>query len=140
MDHASIFMEKSVVPTLEDASQVVPNFADWKTLMDCVLEHSPQAVAEWKIPAKSYGWSFRLRDKKRNIIYFVPHDDRFTIGFVFGQVATDAVLAHPEIPFEWKKTLIEAKVYAEGRVLGIEVYNSEPVAAIKELIKIKIKN
>lgn len=138
MDHASIFMEKTVQPSLADAAKVVPNFADWKALMDCVYAHYPNATEEWKIPAKSYGWSFRLRDKKRNIIYFVPHDDRFTVAFVFGQNATDAVLAHPGIPFEWKKLLLEAKVYAEGRVLSIEVYNNEHIAAICELIKIKI--
>lgn len=140
MSHASIFMEKSVMPTLSDAAKVVPNFDDWKTLMDCVFANYPPAIEEWKMPAKSYGWSFRLKDKKRNIIYFVPHDDRFTVGFVFGQNATDAVLAHPNIPFEWKKLLLEAKVYVEGRVLSIEVYNNEPITAICEIIKIKIAN
>ena len=133
-------MEKNVVPTLSDAAKVVPNFNDWKTLMDCVYAHYPQATEEWKMPAKSYGWSFRLRDKKRNIIYFVPHDDRFNVAFMFGQAATDAVLAHPDIPFEWKKLLLEAKVYVEGRGLNIEVHNSQQIAAIEELIKIKIKH
>jgi hypothetical protein len=140
MSHASIFMEKSVQPTLDDVAKVVPNYADWKTLSQCVVDNYPKALEEWKIPAKSYGWSYRLKDKKRNILYLVPHDDRFTVGFVFGQAATDEVLAHPEIPFEWKKMLIEAKVYVEGRVLSIEVYDSEPIPAICELINIKIRN
>jgi hypothetical protein len=140
MSHASFFLEKNVQPTLDDVSHVVPNFTDWKYLMDCVYKHYPKASEEWKIPMKSFGWGFRLRDKKRNIIYLTPHNDRFTVSFMFGQAATDDILAHPDIPYEWKKLLIEAKVYVEGRGLSIEVTNSEFLSAIEELIKIKIKH
>lgn len=52
----------------------------------------PNGLEEWNYPGKKYGWSYRIKDKKRAIIYFLPRENYFKVAFVFGQKATDIVL------------------------------------------------
>ena len=71
-------------------------------------------------------------------MYFTPLDGFFRVAFALGQASTDAVIVHPDVPFEWKKELLEATVYMEGRGLRIEVNDSTFITVIKEIIKIKM--
>jgi hypothetical protein len=86
------------------------------------LEKYPTGLAEWNYPGKKYGWSYRIKDKKRAIIYFLPRDKYFKVAFVFGQKATDIVLAS-NISREIKTELEQATKYAEGRGIRIDIKN-----------------
>ena len=137
----SIFMEKLIQPTLSDVEKTNPkSFHLWKELMEFINVHYPAIAEEWTHSGKNYGWSFRLRSKKRVVMYFTPLDGSFRVAFSLGQFATDAVIADPAIPFEIKKELLEAQVYMEGRGLRIEVSGEEQLPVIKEIIKIKMDN
>ncbi|MDO9254375.1 MAG: DUF3788 family protein [Bacteroidales bacterium] len=37
----------------------------WIEIRDYVFQKYPDAVEEWNTPEKNYGWSFRVKDKKR---------------------------------------------------------------------------
>ncbi|MBI9068622.1 MAG: DUF3788 family protein [Salinivirgaceae bacterium] len=52
----------------------------------------PEAVEHWNYSGKKYGWGFRLKDKKRAIIYLIPQDSYFLVAFVFGKIATEQAL------------------------------------------------
>jgi hypothetical protein len=135
------FLEKAVQPSVSDVEKVIPRlFPLWKELMCYISDNYPEISEEWCHSGKKYGWSFRLRSKKRVVMYFTPLDDCFRVAFALGQAATDAVLSHPDVPFEWKKELLEATVYMEGRGLRIEVNDSAFLPVIKEIIKIKMAN
>jgi len=136
----SIFIEKAVHPMLHDVEAIVPNFLLWKELMQHVYENFPDVIEEWSHSGKNYGWSFRLRSKKRVVMYFVPLEDCFRVAFALGQAATDAILAHPNIPFEYKKELMETTVYREGRGLRITVIDQKIIHVIKDIIDIKMAN
>jgi hypothetical protein len=137
----SIFMEKLVKPSLRDVEKTNPaSFHLWKELMEYISANYPEIAEEWTHSGKNYGWSFRLRSKKRVVMYFTPLDNSFRVAFSLGQAATNAVLAHTVIPFEIKKELLEAQVYMEGRGLRIEVNNHDQLPFIKEIIKIKMDN
>ena len=99
----------------------------------------PKAIDEWNFPGEKYGWSFRVKDRKRAILYFLPREKFFKVSFVFGQKATDKIM-ESSISDGIKKDLEAARVYAEGRGIWIEVKSESVINDIKALIDIKIAN
>jgi len=63
----------------------------------------------------------------------------FSVSIVFGEKATQEAL-HSDISEGIKKIISEAKVYAEGRGIRIEIKNSTVISDIKKLVLIKLKN
>ena len=134
----SVFTDKNIVPTDVLLSESLGLCYDlWQNMKEYVLLKNPKATAEWNYPGAKYGWNFRIKDKKRAIIYLLPRENYFKVAFVFGQKATDAVLAST-VSEAIKSDLMAARVYAEGRGITIEVKNSVVVNDIKTLIGIKI--
>jgi hypothetical protein len=94
-------------------------------------------VEEWKYSGKKFGWSFRINDKKRVIVYLLPREAYFKVAFVFGQKATDAIV-NSTISDTIKHELLSAKAYAEGRGIRIDVRGAEVLEDIRNLIEIKL--
>jgi hypothetical protein len=136
----SIFTDKAKTPTEKDLDSALGNtFKFWVEIRENVLSKAPQLLQEWNYPGPKYGWSFRIKDKKRAIIYLLPRDKFFKAAFVFGQKACNEVM-QAKISDSIKKELSEAKVYAEGRGIRIDVTDSKILADIKSLIEIKLRN
>ncbi len=136
----SIFMDKERRPTEVDLITTLEGTHKiWTSLRDFVLEKYPAAVEEWNYPGKKYGWSFRIKDKKRAIIYLLPLKGYFKAAFVFGQKATDKIMASG-VSEEVKAELQNARVYAEGRGIRVDVNDEGKIADIKKLIEIKLAN
>ena len=140
MEEISIFRDKAIKPTDKDLAEKLDTTYDlWKRIHDFVLSKYPNGLAEWNCPGKKSGWSFRIKDKKRAIIYFLPRDKYFKVAFVFGQKATDSVLSSDISP-DIKTELEQATKYAEGRGIRIDVKNDLILPDIKRLIEIKLNN
>ncbi|MDF1540681.1 MAG: DUF3788 family protein [Candidatus Thorarchaeota archaeon] len=76
----SIFTEKERIPTVDDLHQPLGStFPLWKAIRSFVVERYPDAKEEWNYPGKKYGWSFRIKDKKRAIIYLLPREGYFKV-------------------------------------------------------------
>jgi len=136
----SIFMDKTKRPTVEElVFQLEETFEYWIAIRNIVFEKYPKAVEEWNHSGAKYGWNFRIKDKKRAILYFLPRKGFFKVAFVFGQKATNQIM-ESEISDEIKVELQNAKVYAEGRGIRIEIINDSKLKDIKKLIEIKIAN
>ncbi len=137
---ASVFTDKEKKPGDKDlAAALGATYELWRTLRNSVLEKYPAALQEWHYPGQKYGWSFRLKDKKRAIIYFLPRERFFKVALVFGEKATAQVLASGVAP-AIKSLLKGAKAYAEGRGIRIEVRSRAVLADIAKLIEIKLAN
>lgn len=137
----SVFKDKAIQPSLLDVEKSLPgSFPHWKILIDFIYENYPDIKEEWTYSGKNYGWSFRLRSKKRVVMYFSPLQDCLRVGFALGQAATDAILSHSMVPSEIKIELMEAKAYREGRGLRIEVFTNDMIPIIKEIVVIKMNN
>jgi hypothetical protein len=111
----------------------------WFDLRDYVFEKYPEATEEWNFPGKKYGWSYRIKDRKRAIIYFLPRQDFFKVAFVFGQKAYDAIMQSDIAP-EIKITLQQAVRYAEGRGIRLDVKSKDVLPDVKKLIEIKLNH
>ncbi len=139
MDNASIFLDKTVKPTDKDlAEKLEATYELWKRLHDLVLIKYPNGLADWNFPGKKYGWSFRIKDKRRAIIYFLPRDQFFKVAFVFGDKAINDIMK-TGISDKIKEELNQAKKYAEGRGIRIDIKDDSIFPDIEQLIDIKLK-
>ena len=140
MDDISIFPDKTVKPTNNDlAEKLDSNYELWKRVYDLVLSKYPNGLAEWNYPGKKYGWSFRIKDKKRAIIYLLPRDQYFKVAFVFGDKAIKEIM-DSQISKDIKTEISQATKYAEGRGIRIDVKNNLIISDIERLIEIKLNN
>ncbi len=134
----SIFTDKAIVPNdvmLQEALGEL--YLSWRDIKNYVINAYPKAISEWNSPGQKYGWSYRIKDKKRAIIYLLPRDKYFLSAFVFGEKATLAALGS-DIDKNIKTEIESARVYAEGRGFRIEVRNESILHDIKKLIDIKL--
>jgi len=137
---SSIFPDKTIRPTDADLKNALGKTYDlWIALRNFVFDKYPTAFEEWNCAGAKYGWSFRIKDKKRAIIYLLPRDKYFKVAFVFGEKATQQILGS-KISEEIKSELMNAKKYAEGRGIRIDIKDKNNIFDIKELIEIKLAN
>ena len=134
----SIFLNKDSIPsTIELTNALGDTYHLWHFIEEYVHIQYPKSIVEWNCTKN--GWSFRIKDKKRTIIYLLPREKYFKVAFVFGQKAADVIMKS-EIAAEIKKELDAARVYAEGRGIRIDIKNDQIVNDVKKLITIKLGN
>lgn len=136
----SIFTDKARQPNPDDlVAPLGETYELWKQIRMFILEKYPAGVEQWTYSGKNYGWNFRIKDKRRAIAYLLPRQGYFKVAFVFGQKATDQVLASTVAP-EIKQELLQARVYAEGRGIQIDVRDERKLPDIQQLVEIKLAN
>jgi len=134
----SIFIHKNEVPTEVQLQEALgETHGCWQELVKHTLTLYSEATGQWHYSGEKFGWSYRISDKKRVIIYLLPRDQFFKVAFVFGPKATDAVL-ECQISESIKSELSAAKPYAEGRGIRIDITNATLLNDIKLLINIKL--
>ncbi len=135
----SVFTDKQVQP--DDAmlaDKLAAQYGVWHELKAYVQVKVPAVLEEWNYPGPKFGWSYRLKDKKRAIIYLLPRDGYFKVSMVFGKKAVDQVMVS-SVNETIKRELATARVYAEGR--GIRLNMREvSLSDIKVLVDIKMGN
>jgi hypothetical protein len=140
MEDKSIFGDKKITPDDEQLAKALgKTHSYWNLLENFTFLKYPDGFGKWSFGGEKYGWSYTIRDQKRAIIYLLPRDKYFKTAFVFGQKATDKVLAS-DIADSIRKELAAAKIYGEGRGIRINVTSKEVLADIKKLIDIKLAN
>jgi hypothetical protein len=137
---ASIFIDKSQQP---DDQMLSDALGGTHQILEEIKKHLKsvygEVIQEWKFYGEKYGWQLKTLRKKRNLFFIIPYDGYFTQGFIFGDKAISAI-EDSDLPDDIKETLRNAKKYAEGRGLSIDVRSSEKIEIIKKLIEIKINN
>jgi hypothetical protein len=136
----SIFNEKQIVPD-EKMLQIAlgESYSFWDQIFRFTLNEYPKGTSEWKYPGAKYGWSFRVNDRKRVIVYLLPRDGYFMVALVFGQKAFEKVM-ESAVNENIKSDLSAAKPYAEGRGIRIMVQNEAILQDIYTLIRIKLSS
>ena len=135
----SVFESQSMQPTPEMIKQALAErYSDWKNIIDFVLKHHKHSEEVWNF-GKSFGWSLRIKDSKRVIVYMTPGDNKFLVSLVFGKKATEEAFAI-DISSKIISIIENAKVYAEGRGFRIEIVGPELLPDILKLIEIKLRN
>ncbi|HLZ43128.1 MAG TPA: DUF3788 family protein [Candidatus Sulfotelmatobacter sp.] len=110
----------------------------WQELVSD-LKRDLGLAEQWGSSSIKAGWSLRLQSKKRNIVYLAPGKGSFLASFALGDKAI-AAARKSKLPPRVLKIIAEAKRYAEGTAVRIEVQKTEDVDAVKILAKIKLEN
>jgi hypothetical protein len=139
METPNAFIGIKTLPVPEEVFAALGTTAEeWKQLVDWL---ATQGVVdqEWKSSSVKYGWSLRIKLKKRTIIYLGPCAGCFRASFVLGDRAV-AAARQSDLPKAVLKLLDEAPRYAEGTGLRVMVKSAKDLAAIQKLALIKLAN
>jgi hypothetical protein len=134
------FIGKPAPPTSKELSNAL---GGTKSLWDGLIrELTSQRLIdghEWHSYSKKAGWSLKLLRGERVILYMSPLDSCFRASFALGEKALQAARTSG-LSAVTLKLLGEAKKYAEGTAVRIEVRDAEDVGTAKKLAKVKVEN
>jgi uncharacterized protein DUF3788 len=134
------FIGKAKQPTAKElAAELGSSTELWNELVAGITKECGITEQEWNSPYPKYGWSLRLKRKKRNIIYLGPSHGCFRVSMVLGDKAM-AVARNLDLPKAVKKTVKEAPHYPEGNAIRIEIKSATDLEPIKKLAKVKVEN
>jgi hypothetical protein len=139
MDIPNAFLGKPNPPTQNELDAALAETASvWNQLVTWLAQ---QGVAdqEWKSSGMKYGWSLRLKVKKRNIVYLGPCAGCFRAAFVFGEKAV-AAARQSNLSKKTLKLLDEAPQYAEGTAVRLLIKTARDLAEVRKLAAIKLTN
>ncbi|UCC99141.1 MAG: DUF3788 domain-containing protein [Phycisphaerales bacterium] len=111
----------------------------WLQIKENLKAEYGELIEEWKFYGQKSGWILKTLRKKRNLFFFIPLKGSFRVSFVFGEKAVAAV-EKSGLPKKLITELKNARKYAEGRGLQIDVRSSADVEHIKRLVEIKVNN
>ena len=113
--------------------------AAWDALRTRISEQFGQVTENWAVPAKKYGWSLRLKLKKRTILHLGPRSKHFIAAIILGEKAVVAVRESKLAP-EVIAMVEQAARYTEGRVIRFEIRSKKETEVVEALAKIKMDN
>ncbi len=134
----SAFDDKTIEPQAADLQSMLGrSSALWDRLVaDMDVEYSP-VEKTWNHSGATSGWSLRLKQKKRTILYMTPCKRHFLVGMVLGEKAVEAARSSP-LPASIMALIDEAARYAEGRGFRVVVKVRKDLDAIKALAAVKM--
>jgi len=139
MDTPNAFVGKTQQPNEEEVKAALGSSAEvWKQLVDWLAEQGVTGQ-EWKSSGVKYGWSLRLKVKKRNIVYLGPCNGCFRVAFVLGDRAVEAARSCG-LSKSALQALDEATRYPEGTGIRLMVNSAKDLATIKKLTLVKMAN
>jgi hypothetical protein len=111
----------------------------WDAITDHLTKEYEPVTEEWKYSGKKWGWSLRLINRKRTILYLTPGDGFYYTGFVLGGKAVE-VAQQSDLPNDVLDAINNSPKYAEGTGVRLEVRTKEVLEAVKMLARIKMDN
>ncbi len=136
----SVFTDKSAKPDNLKLTKAIGDTAKfWAAIKKHIEDTYGAWNEEWKFYGASSGWTLKVLLKKRNLFFFTPLSGYFRVAFVFGDRAVGAV-EKSDLPTDLIETLRNARKYAEGRGIRVEVRSLKDVESVNKLIDIKVQN
>lgn len=117
-----------------------PSARLWDEFIQWMAEKEGIAEREWKgICVNKYGWSLRLKQKGRNVVYLGPGVGCFMVSFLLNEKALKAA-KESRLPKAVADALAAAPRYPEGNGLRLIVQHSADLPAIRKIAMIKLAN
>jgi hypothetical protein len=136
----SAFDDKNKTPKAKGLQEALGRSGThWDNLIAFLKEEYAPLEQTWSYGGSQWGWTLRLKRKKRTILYMTPAKKFFHVGFALGEKAVGA--AHESsLPGSVLTIIDEAKRYAEGRAVRLEVRARKDLDGVKKLAAIKMAN
>jgi hypothetical protein len=133
----SAFTDKTAPPDDRTLGETLGRASGLWTDLKAALQaaHGP-LVEQWSYAGQAYGWSLRLKEKKRALIYMTPCRGYFLASFALGEKACRA--AHERGLAPALLAIVDAAPkYAEGRGVRLPVRRRQDLAGIRRLAAVK---
>jgi hypothetical protein len=114
-------------------------FPIWEQLLGDLTADRLIDGHEWKSHSIKWGWSLRVKWKKRTIVWLSPGSGGFNVLFILGEKAV-AVARQAKLPQAVLTALATAPKYPEGTGLRLVARTARDLPAIKKLAAIKAEN
>ena len=134
------FIGKAEPPgAAELAAALGPTAPLWERLVaDLGREHGIVDL-EWHSYSRKVGWAAKLKKGDRTILYLAPCGGSFRASFALGDKAV-AAAKESKLPAAVLKLIAEARRYAEGTAVRIDVKKAGDVAVVMKLAVIKMEH
>ncbi len=141
MEYVNAFKGKEDRPTDAEIADALGPTADlWKEFVQWMADREGVTEQEWKgIVVKKYGWSLRLKQKKRNIVYLGPGEGCFMVSFVLSDKALTAA-KKSNLPKAVADVIAAAPRYPEGNGVQFVVKRAADLRPIQMIAAIKLAN
>jgi hypothetical protein len=127
-------------PTEDElAAALGPAKVIWDRLVADLAHDHGVDLQEWNSYSRKAGWSLRLKQKKRTIVWLSPCQDCFRVMFILGDRAVE-VARRSKFPQRVIRILDEAPWYPEGTGVRMNVKGPRDIAVVKKLAVIKLEN
>ena len=134
------FIGKPAPPTSKELSNALGGTESlWDGLIRELTSQRLIDRQEWHSYSKKAGWSLKLLGCERVILYMSPLYGCFRASFALGEKALQAARTSG-LSAATRKLLAEAKKYAEGTAVRIEVRDAEDLETVKKFAKAKVEN
>ena len=139
MDYTNAFLGKTDEPTEADVAAALGSTAKlWNGFIQWMAEKQGITAQEWKgIVVRKYGWSMRLKQKARNIVYLGPGKGCFMVSFVLSDKAL-AQAKREDLPQAVQDVLSNAPRYPEGNGVRLIVHCAADLDPIRKIAAVKI--
>lgn len=136
----SAFDDKSQQPAAGDLQKMLGRTAGhWEDLRTHLAAAYAPLDETWQYPGAKWGWSLRLRRKKRTVLHLTPREGHFLVGLALGEKAV-AAAKDRSLPESVLTLIDQAPKYAEGRGVRMEIRTKKDREAAKQLAAIKMGN
>jgi len=110
----------------------------WDALVASVRKIEPKAEVEWRF-YKPYGWTFIIRNKRRNLMYLRPANGEFLASLAMGETAVRAAQTS-DLPAELIAEMLAGPKYPEGRPARVTVRTAAQARMVAKLVTLKVRN
>ena len=136
----SAFDNKSKKPAAEDLKRVLGRTsAHWDDLTTFFGAEYAPLDQTWTFAGANWGWSLRLRQRKRNVLSMIPCNGHFLVGLALGEKAVEAA-RDSALPDSVMAAVDDAERYPEGRAVRIAIRNKKDREIAKKLAAIRMAN
>jgi len=126
------------VPSREE---LVGMIGESQTFWDRLMKHLRAEYAplseKWNFSEQNFGWSLRLMQRQRTVLYLVPRPGHFLVAFILGEdvirVARQAGLHTRDVDL-----IRKAPKFANGKGVRLEVREGKDLGSIKRLATAKM--
>jgi xanthine/CO dehydrogenase XdhC/CoxF family maturation factor len=134
------FIGKQKPPTKEELSAALGSGRPlWEELLKRLARELNLTESEWNTYSIKAGWSLRVKCGDRIVVYLAPVQDCFRASFALGDKARRAALSS-DLSKETVVLIANAKKYAEGTAVRIDVRSEEDLALVVKLARAKLEN
>ncbi|MBX3735136.1 MAG: DUF3788 family protein [Candidatus Didemnitutus sp.] len=108
----------------------------WNDFLTHLARESLTTTQEWKCHSPKWGWSLRVLQGQRTIVWLSPGRGGFNVTFILGDRAVASARA-ARLPQTVRTALATALRYPEGTALRLVVKSPRALPALRRLAALK---